>query len=86
MKSIYSNTFSKCFFEQKKFDLIKFYIDLFLRKEMVSSPKTFDASKSEKMTELTETTHRFEILVEFPYNIAYRKGFGISTGNTTYKL
>ena len=51
---------------------------------MVSSLKTFDASKSGKMTELTQTKHRFGILVGFPYNIAYRKGFGISTGNTTY--
>ena len=51
---------------------------------MVPNPKTFDVSKSGKTTELTETKHRFGILVEFPYNIAYRKGFGISTGNTTY--
>ena len=36
----------------KKFDLIKFYKDLFLQKEMVPSPKTVDASKSGKMTEL----------------------------------
>ena len=49
---------------------------------MVSSPKTFDVSKSGKMTELTQIKHRFGILVEFTYNIAYRKGFGISTGNT----
>ena len=53
---------------------------------MVSSLKTFDASKSGEMTELAQTKHRFGILVEFPYNIAYRKGFGISTGNTTYVL
>ena len=51
---------------------------------MVSSLKTFDASKSGKMTELTQTKHRFGILVGFPYNIAYRKGFGISTCNTIY--
>ena len=43
MKSILTNTFSKCFLGQKKFDLIKFYKDLFLQKEMVPSPKTFDA-------------------------------------------
>ena len=29
----------------KKFDLIKFYIDFFLIKEMVSSQKTFDVPK-----------------------------------------
>ena len=52
---------------------------------MVPNPKTFDVSKSGKTTELTETKHRFGILVEFPYNIAYRMGFGNSTGNTIYK-
>ena len=51
---------------------------------MVSSLKTFDVSKSGKMTKLTKTKHRFGILVEFPYNIAYRKGFGFPTGNTIY--
>ena len=51
---------------------------------MVSNLKTFDVSKCGKMTEFTQTKHRFGILVEFPYNIAYRKGFGISTGNTIY--
>ena len=51
---------------------------------MVSYPKTFDASKSGKMTELTQTKHRFGILVEFTYNIAYRMGFQNSTGNTNY--
>ena len=51
---------------------------------MVSSLKTFDVSKSGKMIELTQTKHRLGILVEFPYNIAYRKGFEISTGNTTH--
>ena len=50
-------------FESKKFDLIKNYIDLFLRKEMVSDPKTFDVSKLGKMTEFTPTKHRFGILV-----------------------
>ena len=84
MESIYSNMFPKCFFEPKKFDLIKFYIDLFLWKEMVSCPKTFDVSKSGKMTELTQTEYRFGILVEFTYNIACQTGFENSSGNTTY--
>ena len=51
---------------------------------MVSSLKTFDVSKSGKMAELTKAKHRFGILVDFSYNIAYRKGFGISTGNTIH--
>ena len=51
---------------------------------MVSSLKTFDASKSGKITELARIKHRFGILVEFPYNIAYRIGFGNSTGNTKH--
>ena len=71
-------------FGSENFDLIKFFIDPFLRKEMVSGSNTFDVSKSGKMTELTQTKHRFGILVEFPYNIAYRMGFENSTGNTTY--
>ena len=70
--------------KSKNFDLIIINMDFILRKEMVSSLKTFDVSKSGKMTELTKTKYRFGILVEFPYNIAYRKGFGISTGNTTH--
>ena len=74
----------KTLVQSKNFDFIKFDIDFFLRKEMVSSQKTFDVSKSGEMTELPKTKHRFGILVEFPYNIGYRKGFGISTGNTTY--
>ena len=52
---------------------------------MVSSSKTFDVSKYGKMTELNQTKHRFGILVEFPYNIAYRMGFGNSTGNTNHE-
>ena len=71
-------------FESKKFDLIKYYIDLFPRKEMVSDPKTFDTSKYGKMTELTQTMYRFGILVELSYNIAYRMRSGNSTGNTTH--
>ena len=51
---------------------------------MVSSLKTFDVSKSGKMAELTKTKHRFGILVEFAYKIAYRMGFENSTGNTKY--
>ena len=70
-------------FGSKKFELIKFYIDLFLQKEMVYSPKTFDASKSGKMTELTQTKYRFGILVGFTYNIAFQTGFENSTGNTS---
>ena len=53
---------------------------------MVSSPKTFDASKSGKMTELTKTKCRFGILVGFTHNIACQTGFENSTGNTTYVL
>ena len=74
----------KTLVRSKNFDFIKINIDFFLRKEMVSSLKTFDVSKSGKMTELTKIKYRFGILVESPYNIAYRKGFGISTGNTTH--
>ena len=48
-------------FEPKKFDLIEFYIDLCLRKEMGSRPQTFDTSKSGKLTELTQTKNRFGI-------------------------
>ena len=53
---------------------------------MVSSLKTFDVSKSGKLTELNQTKHKFGILVEFSHNIAYRKGPGISTGNTNDTL
>ena len=52
---------------------------------MVSSPKTFDASKSGKMTELTKTKYRFGILVGFTHNIACQTGFENSTGNTIDK-
>ena len=52
---------------------------------MVSGPKTFDVSKYGKMTELTQTKHRFGILAGFSYNIAYQTGFENSTGNTTYE-
>ena len=51
---------------------------------MVSSLKTFDASKSGKMTELTQTKYRFGILVGFTHNIACQTGFENSTGNTIY--
>ena len=51
---------------------------------MVSSPKTFDASKSGKMTELTQTKYRFGILVGFTHNIACQTGFENSTGNTNH--
>ena len=51
---------------------------------MVFSLKTFDVSKSGKMTELTQTKYRFGILVGFPYNIAYQTGFENSTSNTTH--
>ena len=58
---------SKMIFESKKFDLIKYYIDLFLPKEMVSDPKTFNDSKYGKMTEMTQINYRFAILVEFSH-------------------
>ena len=51
---------------------------------MVSSLKTFDASKSGKMTELTQTKYRFGILVGFTHNIACQTGFENSTGNTNH--
>ena len=51
---------------------------------MVSRPKTFDASKYKKMTELTQTKYRFGILVEFTHNMALQTGFENSTGNTRY--
>ena len=51
---------------------------------MVSDPKTFDASKHRKITELNQTKHRFGILVEFTYNIAFQTGFENSSGNTIY--
>ena len=86
MKSILYSIFSKCFLGQKKFDLIKFYKDLFLQKEMVPSPKTFDVLKYRKMTELTQTKHRFGILAGFSDNIAYQTGFENSTGNTNYRV
>ena len=53
---------------------------------MVSSPKTFDVSKSGKMTELTQTKYRFGILVGFTHNIAYQTRFENSSGNTNYSL
>ena len=53
---------------------------------MVSDPKTFGVWKLGKMTEFTQTKHRFGILVWFPNNIAYHLGFEISTGNTSYIL
>ena len=53
---------------------------------MVSSLKIFDVSKSGKMTELIQTKHRFGILVEFSFNIAYRMVFENSTGNTIHTL
>ena len=53
---------------------------------MDSSTKTFDVSKSGKMTELTQTKYRFGILVGFTHNIAYQKGFENSTGNTKYMV
>ena len=72
-------------FGQKKFDLIKFYINLFPRKEMVSNRETFDVSKYEKMTELIPTKYRFGILDEFTHNIAYQTRFENSTGNTMHE-
>jgi len=49
------------------------------------APKTFDVLKCGKMTELTQTKHRFGILARFSYNIAYQTGFENSTGNTRYE-
>ena len=53
---------------------------------MVSDLKTFDASKHRKITEVNQTKHRFGILVEFTYNIAFQTGFENSSGNTNHKL
>ena len=53
---------------------------------MVSDPKTFDASKHRKITELNQTKHRFGILVEFTYNIAFQTGFENSSGNTNHTV
>ena len=53
---------------------------------MVSRPKTFDASKYKKMTELTQTKYRFGILVEFTHNMALQTGFENSTGNTIHRV
>ena len=53
---------------------------------MVSDPKTFDASKHRKITELNQTKHRFGILVEFTYNKAFQTGFESSSGNTTHVI
>ena len=52
---------------------------------MVSSPKTFDVSKSGKMTELTQTKNRFGILVGFTHNIAYQTRFENSSGYTNHR-
>ena len=84
IESIYSNIFSESSLNRKKFDIIKFYIDLILPKEMVSSPETFDVLKYGKMTKLTQTKHRFGILAWFTHNIAYQTGFENSTGNTSH--
>ena len=67
-------------------DFVIVYVDLFLQKRMVSDPKTFDASKHRKITELNQTKHRFGILVEFTYNIAFQTGFENSSGNTNHTV
>ena len=51
---------------------------------MVSGSKTFDVLKYGKMTELTQTKHRFGILAGFSYIIAFQTGFENSTGNTKH--
>ena len=51
---------------------------------MISEPKMFDALKHRKINELNQTKYRFEILVEFTYNIAFQTGFENSSGNTIY--
>ena len=78
--------FSESSLNRKKFDSIKYNIDLIQRKEMVSSPKIFDVLKYEKMTKLAQTKHICGILAGFTHNIAYQTGFEISTGNTTHSL
>ena len=84
IKSIYANFFFRKLVKSKKFDIVKLYIDLILPKEMVSSPETFDVLKYGKMTKLTQTKQRFEILAWFTHNIAYQTGFENSTGNTKH--
>ena len=68
----------------ENFDFIIFYIDDFLQERMIPDPKTFDALKYRKMTQMIQTKHRFGILVEFTYNIAFQTRFENSSGSATY--
>ena len=69
----------------KKFVFVIFYINLFLQKRMVFDPKTLDALKHRKITELNQTKYRFGILAEFTYDIAFQTGFENSSGNTSFR-
>ena len=52
---------------------------------MVFDPKTLDALKHRKITELNQTKYRFGILAEFTYDIAFQTGFENSSGNTSFR-